>query len=161
MSSYTVKTPNGNVKITKKSDFEEVPTKVILSMHNDLTGKETKKFPSRAKGIEQTWVAFQAHVEGDQVSADVADDSEPEAEGTTAKPTPPAHGRIKMSATDTIVFKTIDNPFRPNSLVFERWAKVKDGMTVEKALEKADGPTRGDIRWAFHKGYIELTSAAE
>lgn len=228
MPSYTVKTPNGNVKISQKSDLQEVPTGVLVAMYNDLTGSEKKKFANRGKTVEQTWIAFQAHVTGDQVSAEVAGDGEEvagpaptaeekaadkaadkaakvaentaksaaakaereavreakaaekakaKAEKDEAKATKVAereaakkakadakkaagdHGRIKMTDTDTIVFKTIDNPFRANSLVFERWAKVKDGMSIEKALAKADGPTRGDIRWAFHMGYIEFKSA--
>lgn len=44
-----------------KSELGKLPTNEILALFNQATGRTTKKFASRVKGIEQTFRALQAN----------------------------------------------------------------------------------------------------
>jgi hypothetical protein len=44
-----------------KTELNQLPTNEILSLFNKATGRTTKKFASRAKGIEQTAKALKAN----------------------------------------------------------------------------------------------------
>ena len=44
--------------VTTASQLNEVPTSELVAAYNRLTGKNTKKFSTRSKGIEQTFRAI-------------------------------------------------------------------------------------------------------
>lgn len=56
--------------IKKQQDLEALPTVALLSTFNNITGKSTTKFASRAKGIEQTWKALVADRKAKGLQAD-------------------------------------------------------------------------------------------
>lgn len=43
-----------------RADIEQLATGNLLALYNQLTGKSTAKFRSRAKGLEQVWKALEA-----------------------------------------------------------------------------------------------------
>lgn len=42
-----------------RADIEQLATGDLLALYNQLTGKSTAKFQSRAKGLEQVWKALE------------------------------------------------------------------------------------------------------
>jgi hypothetical protein len=57
--------------IASKKDLNSVKTETLLETYNKLTGKTTKKFSSRAKGIEQLWAVIQEKKSEVQVNTPV------------------------------------------------------------------------------------------
>ncbi|EPS7034680.1 hypothetical protein ACVG95_002207 [Pseudomonas aeruginosa] len=56
-----------DVTITRFADLNEVSTADLLAYYNSVTGKDTKQFLKRAKGMQQVWALIEpqlAQVEG-------------------------------------------------------------------------------------------------
>ena len=56
-----------DVTITRFADLNEVSTADLLAYYNSVTGKNTKQFLKRAKGMQQVWALIEpqlAQVEG-------------------------------------------------------------------------------------------------
>lgn len=44
-----------NTKVSTFADLGTIPTADLLAYHNKITGKDTKKFASRTKALQQVW----------------------------------------------------------------------------------------------------------
>ncbi len=80
-----------DVTITRFADLNEVSTADLLAYYNSVTGKNTKQFLKRAKGMQQVWALIEpqlAQVEGDaqEEPAEVA----PEQAESVQEPATPA-----------------------------------------------------------------------
>ena len=79
-----------DVTITRFADLNEVSTADLLAYYNSVTGKNTKQFLKRAKGMQQVWALIEpqlAQVEGagQEEPAEVAPE---QAEGVQEPATP-------------------------------------------------------------------------
>lgn len=59
--------------ICTRADIEQLPTEELLALYNELTGKATKRFANRDKGLEQVWKALEAAGRAAQPSASPVD----------------------------------------------------------------------------------------
>ena len=67
-------------------------------------------------------------------------------------------GRKPTHADDMVIrLKVEKSPKTPGNKNFERYAKMKDGMTVAQALQA--GVTRGDLKYDEDHNYIEIVPA--
>lgn len=58
--SKVIAVRNNTFKIESRADLEALDTPELLSIYCHLTKRDTKKFASRDKGVEQTWRAVQS-----------------------------------------------------------------------------------------------------
>lgn len=70
------------------------------------------------------------------------------------KPATAARGSLTFDNEHVITLIKKENPRRPGSETFRRYALYKDGMTVEKYL--AAGGIPGDLRWDSERGHIKI-----
>lgn len=136
---FTIVTETQKFEITSAADLEAVPTADLVNTYNQLSGKSTKKFATRAKGIEQVWGLI-----GE----------------TAATPEPVAKKRAtgrkdSLDGLATITLLVDENPKRPNTQAHAHWEKYQNGITVDK-LQKGRGVPLSDIRWNLDKGFIAL-----
>jgi hypothetical protein len=66
---------------------------------------------------------------------------------------PAAVPRIKF-AGDAKIKLLVENPKRPSSGAFKRFAKYRDGMTVDAALQA--GVRRDDLAWDVRHGFVAV-----
>jgi hypothetical protein len=141
---FVIESGADKYSIKKQEDLSEVPNQALLNTYNELTGKSTQKFASRAKGEEQTWKAIE---KAGVVPAEVANRSE-----TTGR-------REPVNKAATIKRLVSENPKREGTSSHARFELYKDGMTVAAFLKK--GGFLADIRWDADKGFIELVEPEE
>ncbi|HEJ4931954.1 TPA: hypothetical protein SL633_001097 [Pseudomonas aeruginosa] len=60
-----------NVTITRFADLNEVSTADLLAYYNSVTGKNTKQFLKRAKGMQQVWALIEPQLAQDEGVAQV------------------------------------------------------------------------------------------
>ena len=138
---YTITHGDESFDIRKVEDLNDVPTDALLATYNELTGKDTKKFASRGKGIAQVWELIS--------EADAAPEVAP-------APTKGSGGKraAKIDPTKKIKIVCEGNPKREGSQAHAMFALYEEGATVEAT--QAKGVSLGDIRWNLDKGFIEL-----
>ena len=61
-------------------------------------------------------------------------------------------------STEIIIVLVKDNPKRPGSASFDRFALYKQGMTVDEYLKA--GGQRSDLRWDSDRNFIKITDGA-
>lgn len=92
-----------DVTITRFADLNEVSTADLLAYYNSVTGKNTKQFLKRAKGMQQVWALIEpqlAQVEGaaQEEPAEVAPE---QAESVQEPATPATGGAAPATASST------------------------------------------------------------
>ena len=131
-------------EIRKREDLEAVSTSALLETYNELTGKSTKKFASRAKGEEQVWKLIE--------EVDEAPETAPST-GTVGNTIPlPKSAIIRLVAQE--------NPKRPNTKAYATWERYVDGKTVFEH-NITIGIELSDIRWNIEKGFIRLEDPSD
>ncbi|AUA83263.1 hypothetical protein [Pseudomonas aeruginosa] len=60
-----------DVTITRFADLNEVSTADLLAYYNSVTGKNTKQFLKRAKGMQQVWALIEPQLAQDEGVAQV------------------------------------------------------------------------------------------
>ncbi|MGC3579904.1 hypothetical protein ACPTKM_21195 [Pseudomonas aeruginosa] len=96
-----------DVTITRFADLNEVSTADLLAYYNSVTGKNTKQFLKRAKGMQQVWALIEpqlAQVEGaaQEEPAEVA----PEQAESVQEPATPA----TVEAAPATALSTAEEP---------------------------------------------------
>ena len=140
---YTINHDGKNFEIKTEADLHVVPTPALVATYNELTGKETKKFASRTKGIEQVAKLI--------IDVDAAPAEVPVKNTST--------GRKSALNKLAVVHLTVDvNPKREGSQAAANFDKYEDGITVEELQRR--GISLADIRWNLAKDFISLEDPA-
>lgn len=126
-------------EVSKEEDLEEVPTAALLHEYNQLTGKATSKFASRAKGIEQIWPLIS------EATATPNSSVRKQTGGKRSAPIP----------KDSMIRILVDeNPKTEGSKSYDRFELYHDGMTVGQYLEL--GGRRADLAYDADKEFITI-----
>ena len=153
---YTIDNADGAAfNITTKADLYEVPAPLLLATYNDLAGKNTKKFASRDKGVDQVWALIS------EVAA--TPEPAPKSRETGRKDRLNEAATIKIDDEQVAAagarYGSTQNPKRPNTQAHVHWEKYHNGMTLLE-LQKKQGVPLSDIRWNLDKGFITLVDPA-
>lgn len=92
-----------DVTITRFTDLNEVSTADLLAYYNSVTGKNTKQFLKRAKGMQQVWALIEpqlAQVEG-AAQEEPAEAAPEQAESVQAPATPATVEAAPVTAPST------------------------------------------------------------
>jgi len=136
---YTINHDGKNFEIKTEADLHVVPTPALVATYNELTGKSTKKFASRNKGIEQVAKLI---IDVDAVPAEV-----PVKNTNTGR-------KSVLNKLAKVSLLVAENPKREGSQAAANFDKYEDGITVEQLQKR--GVSLADIRWNIAKEFIAL-----
>lgn len=124
----------GSIAISKKSDLEQFDTHTLLSTFNRETKRETKKFASRSKGVEQLWKVIQSKT---------ADGKPPAAKKEVKKDSVKKSPSKKADSNCRFLFNfSADDKIKPHR------EGSKGRATVVRMLSEDEGATFEEIRKA-------------
>jgi len=67
MTTYEV----AGVKVSTPDDLFDLPSGVLVQKYNELTGKKTTKFSSKANGVRQVWAALHDVAQMEKIDAEI------------------------------------------------------------------------------------------
>lgn len=122
--------------ITRFEDLNQLSTAEILAAYNEATGKNTKQFAKRAKGMQQLWAVIADKVEAAQVQKA---DAVPAAQEEPAEVAPEQAESVQKPATASSTAEAKAKPAGLKARVEDLLAALASGpRTVAELAEALD-----------------------
>lgn len=128
--------------------------RALVEVFNGLTGLSVARFADRMSGVKRLMAALPEVAKPVEPQPEEKKTvSEHEKEIAPTKRRGRAPGNAPFAETDTISLLS-ENPKKPGSKTFERFAKLQDGMTVAEA--RALGFSTHDLVWDSDHKFISI-----
>ncbi len=129
--------------ISSAKDLEDYTISGLVDTYNNFSKEPVKKFPSKANGSQRLYgLLTELTKEGQAVRKDTIVDTTP--------PTP----STRTKRNQIIKLLVSENPKTQGSASFKRFAKYKDGMSVQEFIKV--GGSLNDVNYDKKKEFIKL-----